>query len=309
MTIEVLQFSERRRLLTSRNLFGAFAYLRTVLRQANAATFFLLLNLFGHGLAQAEVPESTAKDLLQKSGYWDQVGDIAPQVQDSFAQMMGSVGQKPSETELARAKKVLSNAFDPDRMRAVSLRIVSQKLSAKHVDALNRWYNTTLGQTITQLEKDASKQFGDPREIMTQGAEALSKVTKERRRLLEQLSKATQAAESLTQIVINSAIASHRGVVAAMPNAKLISEGELRRALEGNRAQLLSMNTAMTLAGFAKTYESLTQDNLRAYINFLRSEAGARFNALSSEALDAAMSEASNEVGRRLQSTKDQANS
>jgi hypothetical protein len=54
------------------------------------------------------------------------------------------------------------------------------------------------------------------------------------------------------------------------------------------------------LASFAKTYATLPDAQLRAYLGFLKSDAGRHFNAVAMGAFAAALADASAAFGREL---------
>ncbi len=268
----------------------------------------LAVAFLGPAAVQAQVPQSTAETLLRKSGLWEQLSDIAAQAQAAFAQEIAQSDGTPSETERARVVGVIGQAYAADRLRRAVADSVAQKLNPAHVAMLERWFDSPVGQAVTRLEEAASKDETDPQTLMAQGASLLAKLPAERRELLDQLLVASQAAEALTQIAINTAIAAQRGAASAMPSEPTVSEAEFQALLQAQRPQLLQMISGLSLAGFAKAYAELPQPQLQAYVAFMKSAAGSHFNTLCLAALDAALTDAANELGRRLPGTKDGAN-
>lgn len=270
---------------------------------------FLSAALLGAGGASAEVDKATAESLMRKSGLWEQLDSIAAQIEAGLPQIFAQSGQKPGADELDRVSRAIRESYAAKRLRQVGVDLISQKLGGKHVAALQRWFDSSIGQTVTRLEEQASADTADPQAQMRQGVALLKNSPPARRRLLEELVKESRAAEAAVQITINGALAAMRGVASVSPNAPgMMSAAELRAALEAQRSQMLQGFSAMTLAGFAKAYEQLPTDSLQSYVTFLKSEAGSHFNDLGIEALDAALTEAAAEFGRRAPSTKDKAN-
>jgi hypothetical protein len=123
--------------------------------------------------------------------------------------------------------------------------------------------------------------------------------------LLNELAEATRAAEVITGIVINTALAARRGVISVSPDLTGPSVDELQAALEAQRPQMLRTFGAVTLAGSARTYRTLNDDELRLYVNFQSSVAGRHFNDLCARAIDGALADASADMGRQLGSGKE----
>lgn len=269
---------------------------------------FLSATLLGAGATHAQTDTATAENLLRKSGLWEQLGSIAPQVQAGFADAVSQGDSKPSAAEVERISRVIEHAFSANRMRAVSVTVIAKSLSARDVADLLRWYDSPMGRQIAKLEAKASEQSGDPQALMQQGLALLERSAPPRRKLLEELLVETRAAEGLTQVTINTALAAHRGAASASPNTLLVPAAELRMQLEAQRPAMLKAFAALSLAAFAKAYATLPTDHLQRYVAFVKSRAGREFNTIGMEALDAALTEAAAELGRQLQGAKDPSN-
>ncbi|KRC04081.1 hypothetical protein ASE11_03175 [Hydrogenophaga sp. Root209] len=150
---------------------------------------FLLLSaiLFGAGGTHAQTDHATAENLLRKSGLWDQLGSVAPQVQAGFAEALSQGDSKPSAAEAERISRVIENAFSATRMRAVGIKLVAKKLSARDVADLLRWYDSPIGRHIAKLEAKASEESGDLQALMKQGLALLESSPPPRRKLLDEL--------------------------------------------------------------------------------------------------------------------------
>ncbi|HVK31987.1 MAG TPA: hypothetical protein VM845_05725 [Burkholderiaceae bacterium] len=276
-----------------------------ILRMHLLAAIFLIA-----GGAHAQVDNATAESLLRKSGLWEQLASIAPQVQAGLSQSLAQLGTKPTDVEAGRISRVIGDAYAATRLRAVSMSVVSQKLNANHVPELQRWFDSPLGRSIAKLEEAASAaQGGDSQALLQQGVATLQKLPQTQRQLLEELVTETHAAEALVQITIKTAVAAQRAAAGAAPNAPRMSEGDLQAALEAQRPQLLKAISAMALASFAGTYATLSPSQMQDYVNFIKSGAGSHFNTIGIVALDAALTDAAAELGRNLPRTKEAANS
>jgi len=120
---------------------------------------------------------------MRKSGLWDQLADVAPQVRAGVLADVGRAGRKPSEAEMQRVSRAVASAYSVHRFRSACLAAISRDLANTHVAALRRWYDGPSGRTITRIELAQSKQ--DPRTIIEQGALLLETMPASRRRILE----------------------------------------------------------------------------------------------------------------------------
>ena len=258
-------------------------------------------------LAQAQVAPAVTEGLLRQSGIWEQVGSIGEQAEAGLPQILAQTGVKPSEAEIARLTQAIRASYAPARLRETLLKVVSGKLEARHVSELRRWYDAPLGQSITRIEERASADPGDYEAGLREGYALLEKMQPTRRQLLEELLRQTRAAEIMAQITINTSLASLSGVASVTSQVK-ISPSQLKTLLEAQRPQLIQSYAAVFLTSFARIYAVLPTEALQQYVKFLSSSAGHHFNAVCNEALDAALTGAASDLGRRLPSTRDQAN-
>lgn len=273
----------------------------------NALRWMLVVGLLlCAGGTRAQVDTAVAEDLLRKSGYWEQMTSIAPQIRTGLFDAMERSNAVASEAERERIVRIIEAAYAPARLRAVSAGVVAERLDAAHVAALQRWYGSKRGQFIARLEEQASSAGGDPQSTLQAGTAQLGREPPERRKLLGELVAATRMAEVLVRIAVNTSLAVQRGTEESMPSGPRTTAAELRSALDAERAQMLKGFGVIALAEFARTYASLPTGDLRAYVEFYRSPAGSAYGDASSEALDAALSDAAQEMGRQLQGARDQ---
>lgn len=246
-----------------------------------------------------------AQSLVRKSGLWQLMSDMGPQIEAGMRLRLTQPGMATAASEMSRIGRVVQAAYAPDRLRSVSTGVIAAKMQAQHMDALLGWFDSPQGQAITRAEEAALEEHGDPSAVLVEGATLLKSMPAERLALLEELIAATHAAEALVQITINTAVAVQVGVASALPGGPTPSAIEMRAKLEAQRPQMLQAFTGMVLASAAHAYASISSDQLQQYVVFIRSPAGTAFNEVSLEALEAALTDAAAEMGRRLPGTRD----
>lgn len=259
-------------------------------------------------LAHAEIDRPAAESLVRKSGLWEQFGGMGPQVEAGMQQALTQAGVAPAASELARIKRVVQAAYAPERMRSVSTGVIAARMQAQHLNALARWFDSPQGQAVTRAEEAASAANADPEAALKEGVALLKSMPAERRKLLEDLLAVTRAADALVQITISTTIAAQVGAASARPGAPAPSAAEIRALLERQRPQMLQAFSAMLLASFAQVYAPIPSPQLRQYVSFIRTPAGTEFNEAALAALEAALTDAAAEMGRRLPGTRDGSN-
>ena len=261
-----------------------------------------------HGVALSQVAKPVAEGLMRKSGLWEQLGAIAPQMEAGAGAAVEQSGTKMSPDELKRLTQAFVTAYSPMHLRATALGVLTAELTPAHVAALEAWYNSPDGKAITQLEEAASADAGDFQARVQAGAQVLASATADRRALLKRVAKVTRAVEASTDIIINTAVGIQEGLAKVLPARSKPQAKELRAALELQRPQMMKSFDIATVALFASTYEGIDDKALGRYVGFLKSSAGLAYTEVSLRAMDRAFVEAAHDLGRSIPAVKSNAN-
>jgi len=259
-------------------------------------------------LAHAEIDRPAAESLVRKSGLWEQLSGVAPQVEAGLQQAMDKADLEPADSEKVRISRVVAKAYSADRLRATSTGVIAARMQPEHLEALRVWFDSPLGNAVAHAEEESSSNAADSASALKEGLRVLASTPRERRKLLEDLLAATHAAEGMVQLTISTTVAVQLGAASAVLGATVPLPERARAVLEAQRPQMLKEYTGLMLSSFARTYAALSSEQLGAYVAFVRSPAGAAFNDVSLEAMDAALSEAASEMGRSLPGTRDGSN-
>jgi hypothetical protein len=207
---------------------------------------------------------------------------------------------------MERLFRAIDAAYSARSLRAACVAALSRELVPDHVAALGRWYDGLSGKAMTRLEQAQSGR--NSQAILDEGAALLRDMPSSRRRILDEVVLATRSAELMTEITIGATLAVHQGAASASPNAARLPPGELKAALDARRHQFMRNFTALSLAGFAATYSSVPDAELEKYVDFLKSEAGRHYIAVSGRALSAALVNAATDFGRTAPGYRNRAN-
>jgi hypothetical protein len=163
------------------------------------------------------------------------------------------------------------------------------------------WYDSPLGARITALEEAQSAAPATPEQRMKQGREVYAQSPDDRQELLKRIVDVTRAAEGITQMLISTAVGVRRGILSLDPASVGPSPADLSAALESKRDAIEQKYKGAMLASLASTYQSLSDEDLKRYADFLAGESGAGFTAASIEAMHDALAGSAEEVGRELE--------
>lgn len=257
--------------------------------------------------AWAVTDAATAESLMRKSGLWEQLAGIAPQVRTGMLASIAQSGRKLSSTEIERLTRAVDTAYSVQRLRSGCLSAISKDLDQQRVAALRRWFDAPTGRTITRLEEALSR-HGDERAALEKGVALLGKMPVSRRRILDETVLATRSAELMADLTISTMLATQQGVASVSPEAAYPTAGEVKARLDAQRQQLIRTFSRIAVANFAVAYSSLSTEELGAYVDFLKSEAGRHFTAVGSRAFSAVMLDAAAQLGRAIPGSRDKAN-
>ncbi len=269
----------------------------------------VLALLLAAGAVRAQVDEATAEMLMRKSGMWQQLAELATQVRGGVQDASKQWPKQPSAEELQRIERAIGTAFAADRLRRLALQSLTSSLQPAHVERLRQWYGSPLGEKLTRLEEAAAASQNDTIAVASEGGALLETLPSVRQAQYYEMLEATQAAESMVQMLTAVTMAISQGVEAAKPTLPGPTAAELRGLLQARRPMMLKLFSALFMANAALTYRSLPDAELSPYVVFLKSDAGRHFTQATMAALQAVITDASVEFGRSLPAARDAANS
>lgn len=262
-----------------------------------------------HGVGMAQVSKSAAEGLMRKSGLWEQLGSIAPQMETGLPSMAEQAESKLSPAELKQLGQAFAVAYSPMHLRTAAQGVLSAGLSPADLPKLAAWYDSEDGQAVTRAEEAAAARSGETQARLQEGVQSLGKVSAERQALLTRLIEVSQMVEFAVDITINSAVGMHEGLAKAQPKGSAkFSAKALRDLLEKQRPQMTKGFGSMVLALCAGTYEGVDDARLGRYVDFLSSPQGSAYTELSLSAVNKAFVQAGHALGRSMPAVKSNAN-
>lgn len=272
-----------------------------------ALAAFALAGLIALAPARAQVEPQVAESLMKRSGLWDQIEGLGPQVRAGLAQSMQQSPRPPSPESMERMGRVADQAFAPAAMRARVLAVLAQTLPAVHVPALDTWLDSARGKRITAIEVESARRPppADPQAAMRAAVGVYQAASAERRSLIDDYVRVTRSAEVAHEAMVVTAVAVARGVGAANPELPRPSLAELEGFLRGQKAMAMPMLTMAMTANAAANYEPVPDADMRPYVEFLKTDAARSFSEVAVQALMRAIEAAGEEMGRNLRGASD----
>lgn len=258
----------------------------------------MLLSAGPVSAASDKLTPQVAEALVTKSGLADQLPAIAPSVATGLTTNPGFASNL-GEAELQIVLRAFSNAYAPTRLATdITAELPGQLKAAPAQDAL-KWLESDLGRKITALEDAASKQASDP-SVMEQAQETYQRLSPRRAERYERLVKASEVAESSTQLLINTSIGTAYGVASTTGSTTPPDIDAIRREIERNREEMTDTLRGQFSVLFSSAYQTLSEAELDQYIAFMESPSGRAYNKAMAAAIDKAMVKAAKDAGRQI---------
>lgn len=264
----------------------------------------LSLVLLGTGVlaAQTAPADAALDELMHKSGLWEQLPDLEGSVQEGLAGALAKRGMAGSEVA-EKVRAAVAAAYSGDRMRASVRRELASNLTSEEVGKVLAWLDSDLGARITALENRS----GEPDQMAlrkTEASKLLAETPPARVEQIRGLLRAFHWGESMASMLFHTSEGITRGLSVEDPAAGAKALGQLQATMESQRTAMAEMLEVESVPTFVFIYRNLTELELAGYQTFLESPVGRRFNAATLGAIDKAMAEAAESLGRMLADTK-----
>lgn len=251
-------------------------------------------------ISSAQVDKAVAETLMKQSGMWKQLESAGPQMRDAFVAAASAPESKLSPDDGARLARAAESAFAPSVLCQQALAVVAENLQAASEPALTKWFTSSLGKKISEIEERETAAMTDPAEAGSVGEKKLLAANPKRLALIHSIVKSTRMAESMTDLMMNMTNALAYGMVlnAAVPGALAPALKDVMKATEPQRKIMLDEMRGLAPKLTAHIYTELTDAELATYDEFLRSPAGQQFTAVGVKGTDSAFVHAALNFGK-----------
>ena len=255
----------------------------------------LCLLLMLSGFAQAS---PLAKSVLEASPIDDIVAQYPAMMSEGVRQGLSQSGQVDPMV-VTTVTAVVRNAFRAADMTSELVSDLSSSMSDDQLKAVGRWYETPLADKVSSAEIKASSP--ESWRKIEQGASDLQSRFQgsERAALFTRYDRAARATES----AVDTTVAVQLGLATAM-SAFQGSGGpgleKIKQMIEGQREQMRAMVAQQVYDMYLYTYRDLSVDELKDYIGFLETDAGAKFTRVVTASIQNSITRPIDAVGRQL---------
>jgi hypothetical protein len=262
-----------------------------------------LLALACAGAATAQkVDDKRVHELFVKSGLEQLMQEIPAIFQSgmdpAFEQDQNL--RKLPRSALQGIREAAAEAYSPQKTTGVMMKSIGGKMSAADIASVLKWLDSPIGRKCTNLEKDSATAEGVSQ--MSQFAQKIQKTPPppERLKLIAELDRVTNATATAVEMFMNTNLAVATAVTLSLPQDTRRPIAQIKKELEDNRAAIEKALQAQTQVGMLYTYRTLTDKEIRRYIDFSDSPAGKKFNSVSIEAFQHAMIQCGIDFGKAV---------
>lgn len=248
--------------------------------------FFLCFTMLS---AQAQTALKNA-ELLEKSGLVHAISGI-PDAMLGLAERAPQLNPNLDPRFVQAWRTTTPIAFNADKILHLIDEGLEKELTADDKRDLLAYYNSPLGRRTTELENAATNADAQVQEYAKNPAAYADRLT-----LYKELDNESGASGIGATIAENTAIALQVGIFSAM-NASFDIKA-LKTEAANAHDTLMKQAEQAVLPTFAFTYRSLSTDEVRSYIAFLKTPAAKKFNKALGKLLSDALTMQANELGQ-----------
>jgi hypothetical protein len=260
--------------------------------------FLLLICVFPADSRDDKNP--LVQELFAKSGL-DQLIERLPMIvqqglHQAFAQDE-NLKKFPAQT-FQEIMDAAASAYESQKLGNIMLRSFAGKMDDAEIRSVIRWLDSPTGAKCTDLEKQSLTAEGF--QELSRFAEEIQKKPPrpERLNLIGELDRATKATATSVEIFINSNLAVATAVTLSLPQENSMLLSEFKKKLETSKGAIENALQEQTRVSLLYTYRSLSDSEIKEYIDIATSPAGSKFNAVGIEAFQKAMVEGGVDFGR-----------
>ena len=252
------------------------------------------------GQKEKEGREALIREALELAGVKKQMQQIPAMVRAQITKRQGETDPKVH----AAISKILTESYQAEEIYQAVENSFKYHFDQKRLTTVLEWLRSPLGRKISELELRTI----DPervQELQKFAAQLKEKpAAKEHMTLVRRLDDATGATQLTLQMNLAGLRSSVKAIDAILPPAKRLQEGQLEKLVNEMKAQLQGPLREGTLTNFLFTYRSLSDPELRRYVEYAESDHGRWFHRVLTEGFLQAMTAAGEKAFQQIVKVK-----
>jgi len=225
--------------------------------------------------AQEDAKITQLTELLQLQPLFDVMRDEGVAYGDDLdREMLGGAGG-------IHWQRTIQDIYEPGRIWQTFLPGFKDKLRGADIDAMIVFFESDLGQKAVSLEVEARRALLDKaiEDASKEQYHALSESGSSRMKLLEDMIEANDLIEFNVMSALNGSYAFYTGMIDGRAFETPPSDAEVLKDVWAQEDEIRLDTNEWLYSYMLLAYQPLTDDELRAYIDFSKSKAGRALNA------------------------------
>ena len=219
---------------------------------------------------QAQGRQAVVDQVMVESGMAEAIDQLPAMVAMGFDQQPAPpIGRR----EYERFRESLLQVFEPVRVRRIVVDHLNAEYEPERFAALVAMMKTPLAKKMTALEMAANTPQAQ-QEMMRMGNVIMGQAGSERLELVRKLDEAVSATEMAVDIQMMMARATVSNLNRIVPVAQRMTAMQIDQMLAQMRAQTLYPARQYTLLNMVYAYRSVSDDELRAYLELHQTDLG-----------------------------------
>lgn len=224
--------------------------------------------------------------LMEKCGITKQIEQVPEKTREEILQTFkqnDAYQESLNEKVIDDIGEIIKGSFDPSVIQSILASYIAEHLSTEDMLAVMEWLDSPLGQKITHMEEMASTPEAYRAMIASIPSLKLESDYDERLALVHEIDKSVKATELIVDRMLNMQVITVNSLSSAFPTLNLPSETEIRMNFTQNRELISSAISREIALSILYTYRDISQNDLKAYINFMDTDHGKRYHQVIQE--------------------------
>jgi len=247
--------------------------------------------------AWGTVKPNLIRECIALSGMDQFIKSFPENIDTMFEQGTLSSGQAELDN---KAIRIIKDSFDPQPARKKLVWYCKKHMNQQILRDVMPWLRSTVSRKITQAENDMLTPEGQAGLLVYASNLQNSQPSQDRVVLMEEFIEASDLIDSSMKVAIKVFEGITNSMNLAFPEDKRIDQSRIRSLVERIRPTLEKQLEQNLRLSVYYIYRDILNAELAAYIAFLETESGARFNQIGTDAISNVLVDYFSEVGEKL---------
>ncbi len=261
--------------------------------------FFFVIFAMQSFFLHAESKDYLAKRVVNHSGLTEMIHQFPALLKEGVQQGAAQSGGA-NQKMVMQISQIIDQAFGINESIEIIRSDLSSQLTENELTAVLEWLESPLGKKITRMEVAAMS--SDAFREMESQLPGLQKKYRgsEREKLFQSFDKSTNATEASIETAIAVQLTLASAMAASSSSPQMPSYEYLKKSIEDNRFMMRGVIGQQVFANYLYTYQNLTDEELKAYVDFTASPAGNHYSRVVNESIKSVLLKPSEIIGSKI---------